>query len=95
MSNSSKPPPPSERAAEIVNKIPSSPGLITKAGTALLGTGAIATAISQELYVVNEETVLLVATLIFFTFLAKVSLLMLPAASSLTDVPRAVHSRAV
>jgi len=68
----SNPPPPAERASEIINKLPSSPNLITKTGTAILGTGLAATAISQELYVVNEETVLLVGSIIFFTYLAKV-----------------------
>ncbi|KIK57016.1 hypothetical protein GYMLUDRAFT_770894 [Collybiopsis luxurians FD-317 M1] len=69
--SSSNPPPPSERASEIVNKLPSSPNLITKTGTALLGTGLAAAAISQELYVVNEETILLVGSAIFLAFMAK------------------------
>jgi F-type H+-transporting ATPase subunit b len=72
MASSSQPTPPEERAAEIVNKLPSSPNLITKTGTAILGTGLAATAISQELYVVNEETIILIASAMFFTFLAKV-----------------------
>ncbi len=63
---------PDAKASEIINKLPSSPGLLTKTGTAILGTGLTAAAISQELYVVNEETVLLVGSAIFFTFLAKV-----------------------
>lgn len=67
------PPPPSERASEIIEKLPSSPSLITKTGTALLGTGLIATAISQELYVVNEESIVLIASLIVFTYLGKVN----------------------
>lgn len=67
-------PPPEKKAEEIINKLPSSPNLITKTGTALLGTGLAAAAISQELYVVNEETVLLVASAIFFTYVAKVRL---------------------
>jgi len=65
-------PPPSERASELIEKLPSSPNLITKTGTALLGAGAIAAAISQELYVVNEETIVLVASAIVFTYIAKV-----------------------
>ncbi|KAF8997856.1 hypothetical protein BDQ17DRAFT_835656 [Cyathus striatus] len=69
---SSSNPPPEEKAAELVNKLPSSPGLITKTGTALLGTGAVAAAISQELYVVNEETILLVGSIILFTYLGKI-----------------------
>ena len=66
------PPPPAERAAELIDKLPSSPNLITKTGTALLGSGLLAAAISHELYVVNEETVVAVGSLIFFTYLAKV-----------------------
>ncbi|TFK59202.1 ATP synthase [Pluteus cervinus] len=72
LATSSNPPPPAERASEIIEKLPSSPNLITKTGTALLGTGLAATAISQELYVVNEETVLLVGSIILFTYLGKV-----------------------
>jgi len=63
--------PPAERASEILDKVPSSPGLVTKTGAAVLGTGALATAISQELYVVNEETIILVGTLIMFGIIAK------------------------
>ncbi|KIL69049.1 hypothetical protein M378DRAFT_157284 [Amanita muscaria Koide BX008] len=72
MASSSNPPPPAERASEIVNKLPSSPNLITKTGTALLGTGLAAAAISQELYVVNEESIILIASVIVFTYIAKV-----------------------
>ena len=64
--------PPAERAAELVDKLPSSPNLITKTGSVVLGTGLLATAISQELYVVNEETVILGGFLILATFIAKV-----------------------
>ncbi|KAJ4473320.1 hypothetical protein C8J55DRAFT_137100 [Lentinula edodes] len=69
--SSSNPPPPSERASEIINKLPSSPNLITKTGTALLGTGLAAAAISQELYVVNEETIVLIGSAMFLAFMAK------------------------
>ena len=71
-SSSSNPPPPAERAAEIIDKLPSHPSLITKTGTAILGSGLLATAISQELYVFNEETVIAVGYLILFTYIAKV-----------------------
>ncbi|KAF8159283.1 hypothetical protein B0H34DRAFT_397555 [Crassisporium funariophilum] len=71
-SMATNPPNPSERASEIVEKLPSSPGLITKTGTALLGTGLAAAAISQELYVVNEETIVLVASIIVFTYIGKI-----------------------
>ena len=74
-SSSSNPPPPAERAAEIVDKLPSHPNLITKTGTAILGSGLLATAISQELYVFNEETVIAVGYLILFGYIAKVCVL--------------------
>jgi F-type H+-transporting ATPase subunit b len=73
-SSSSNPPPPAERAAEIVEKLPSHPSLITKTGTAILGSGLLATAISQELYVFNEETVIAVGYIILFAYIAKVRL---------------------
>lgn len=74
MASSSNPPPPSERASELIEKLPSSPGLITKTGSAILGTGLIATAISQELYVMNEETVIAVGFIILAGFIGKVRL---------------------
>ncbi|KAL1738449.1 hypothetical protein HDZ31DRAFT_78356 [Schizophyllum fasciatum] len=64
-------PPPEKRAEEIINNLPAKPSLVTKTGTALLGTGLAAAAISQEIYVVNEESILLAGTIILFTFLAK------------------------
>jgi len=73
-SSPSNPPPPAERAAEIIDKLPSHPSLITKTGTAILGSGLLATAISHELYVFNEETVIAVGYLILFTYIAKVRL---------------------
>jgi len=71
-SMATNPVPPSKRAEEIIEKLPSSPSLITKTGTALLGTGLIAAAISQELYVVNEESIVLIASLIVFTYIGKI-----------------------
>jgi F-type H+-transporting ATPase subunit b len=73
-SSPSNPPPPAERAAEIIDKLPSHPSLITKTGTAILGSGLLATAISQELYVFNEETVIAVGYIILFAYIAKVRL---------------------
>ncbi|PCH36452.1 ATP synthase [Wolfiporia cocos MD-104 SS10] len=70
MSSSSNPPP-AERASELINKMPSSPGLITKTGSVILGTGLLATAISQELYVLNEETVIFAGFVILATFIGK------------------------
>lgn len=66
--------PPAEKASEIINSVPSS-SLATKTGTVVLGTGLMAAAISQELYVVNEETVVLVGTAILFAYIGKVILL--------------------
>ncbi|KAI0249674.1 hypothetical protein BJV78DRAFT_1225278 [Lactifluus subvellereus] len=71
MASSSNPPPPAERAGEIIDKLPSHPSLITKTGTAILGSGLLATAISQELYVFNEETVIAVGYFILFAYIAK------------------------
>ncbi|KAG6812044.1 hypothetical protein H0H92_004628 [Tricholoma furcatifolium] len=65
-------PPPEQRASEVIDKLPSSPGILSKTGSAILGTGLAATAISQELYVVNEESIILIASIIFFTYLGKV-----------------------
>ncbi|EIN06200.1 hypothetical protein PUNSTDRAFT_91008 [Punctularia strigosozonata HHB-11173 SS5] len=63
--------PPAEKASELINNLPSSPGLVTKTGSVVLGTGLLATAISQELYVLNEETVLAVGFAILATFIAR------------------------
>jgi F-type H+-transporting ATPase subunit b len=65
-------PPPAERANDLMEKLPSKPSLITKTGTALLGTGVLATAISQELYVLNEESVLLAGTFILLTYIGSI-----------------------
>ncbi|TDL26642.1 ATP synthase [Rickenella mellea] len=64
--------PPAERASNIINSMPSSPNLITKTGTVVLGTGLTAAAISQELYVVNEETLIAVGFFVLLTYIAKV-----------------------
>jgi hypothetical protein len=66
--------PPAEKASEIINKLPSSPNLVTKTGTVILGSGLVATAISQELYVMNEETVIAVGFFLLLTFIAKACL---------------------
>lgn len=65
--------PPSEKASELINKLPSQPGFVSKTGTAILGSGLIAAAISQELYVFNEETVILAGYAILFAYIGKVS----------------------
>jgi F-type H+-transporting ATPase subunit b len=59
---------PDEKAAAIIDKVPST-SLFTKTGGVILGTGLTAAAISSELYVVTEETVLAVG---FFVILAAV-----------------------
>ena len=66
--------PPAERASEIIDKLPSSPNLLTKTGSVILGSGLVATAISQELYVMNEETVIAVGFFLLVGFIAKVSI---------------------
>ena len=63
--------PPAEKASEIINKLPSSPNLVTKTGTVILGSGLAAAAISQELYVMNEETVIAVGFFLLLGFIAK------------------------
>ncbi|KIM34488.1 hypothetical protein M408DRAFT_325882 [Serendipita vermifera MAFF 305830] len=63
-------PPPAERANELLEAVPTS-NIVTKTGAVVLGTGLAATAISQELYVVNEETVVLAGFLILATFIAR------------------------
>jgi F-type H+-transporting ATPase subunit b len=87
-SSSPNPPPPAERAAEIIDKLPSHPSLITKTGTAILGSGLLATAISQELYVFNEETVIAVGYFVLFAYIAKVRQFLPP-----PPLPRLVPQR--
>ncbi|EJU03782.1 ATP synthase [Dacryopinax primogenitus] len=62
--------PPAERASAIIDALPGN-SLITKTGSVVLGTGLAAAAISQELYVVNEETVVAVGFLILLTALGR------------------------
>jgi F-type H+-transporting ATPase subunit b len=64
-------PPPDQRASEIIDSLPSSPSLVTKTGSVILGTGLLATAISQELYVLNEETVVLAGSFVLLVTIAK------------------------
>jgi hypothetical protein len=67
----SNPPPPAERGAEITDKLRSHPSLVTKPGTAILGNGLLAMAISQELYVFNEGTVIAVGYFILVACIAQ------------------------
>ncbi|UZJ54825.1 hypothetical protein CBS101457_004145 [Exobasidium rhododendri] len=61
---------PESRATAILDILPGN-SLVSKTGWVTLGTGLSAVAISQELYVANEETVLLVGFLIFATYIGK------------------------
>lgn len=62
--------PPAERANSLINALPGN-SLVSKTGFVVLSTGALATAISQELYVVNEETVVLAGSIAIFAYIAK------------------------
>ncbi|KAJ9098029.1 hypothetical protein QFC20_006060 [Naganishia adeliensis] len=62
-------PTPGEKAASIINSVPST-SLFTKTSGVLLGTGLTAAAISTELYVANEETVLAVGFLVILAAIA-------------------------
>ena len=73
LATSPEKPAPAERASELINKMPSSPNVITKTGAVVLSTGLLATAISQELYVVNEETIVAAGFFILVGYLTKVS----------------------
>ncbi|KAI6138713.1 ATP synthase [Pisolithus tinctorius] len=81
--------PPSERASEVTNPLLSSPNLIAETGTAILeitnpllsspngtailNTGVPAMATSQEVSVVNEETVAMAGTFVLLAYIAKVN----------------------
>jgi F-type H+-transporting ATPase subunit b len=68
-SNSSSRQDPKDRAAAIINSVPSS-SLASKTGTIVLGTGIAAAAISTELFVINEEVVVLGSFAILAAFIA-------------------------
>ena len=57
-------PSPEARASSILDALPGN-SLVSKTGWVTLGTGLTAVAISKEIYVANEETVILVGSLIF------------------------------
>lgn len=57
-------PSPEARASSILDSLPGN-SLVSKTGWVTLGTGLTAVAISKEIYVANEETVILVGSLIF------------------------------
>ncbi|KZT56850.1 ATP synthase [Calocera cornea HHB12733] len=62
--------PPAERASAIIDALPGN-SLVTKTGTVILGTGLTAAAISQELYVVNEETIVAIGFIILLTAIGR------------------------
>ncbi|KZV82150.1 ATP4, subunit B of the stator stalk of mitochondrial F1F0 ATP synthase [Exidia glandulosa HHB12029] len=64
-------PSPAERASQIIESAPSSGSLVTKTGSIVLGTGLVAAAISQEIYVVNGETVIAAGFFIIVALVAK------------------------
>lgn len=62
--------PPAEKASSIIDSLPGN-SVVSKTGFVVLSTGALATAISQELYVVTEETIVLAGFIGIFTVIAK------------------------
>ncbi|KAF8596881.1 hypothetical protein BDV93DRAFT_610667 [Ceratobasidium sp. AG-I] len=63
-------PPPEQRANALIDALPGN-SLVSKTGSVVLGTGIAAAAISQEIYVVNEETIVLIGTAIIFTLIGR------------------------
>ncbi|PAV19719.1 ATP synthase [Pyrrhoderma noxium] len=63
--------PPAERASQLINSVPSN-SFASKTGTIVIGTGLAAAAISQELYVINEEAVVLAGFAILATYIGKI-----------------------
>lgn len=61
---------PEKRASALLDLLPGN-SLISKTSWVTLGTGISALAISKELYVANEETVVLAGFLIFATLVGK------------------------
>ena len=63
-------PAPETRASALIDMLPGN-SIVSKTTWVTVGTGLSALAISKELYVANEETVILVAFLIFATFIGR------------------------
>lgn len=61
---------PEAKASSLLDILPGN-SLVSKTGWVTLGTGLSALAISKELYVANEETVILVGFLIFATLVGR------------------------
>lgn len=65
-------PAPAEKASSIIDSLPGN-SLVSKTGSVVLGSGITAAAISSELYVVNEESLLAIGSLILFAYIAKIA----------------------
>ncbi|TIB13179.1 hypothetical protein E3P92_02361 [Wallemia ichthyophaga] len=65
-------PAPAEKASSIIDSLPGN-SLVSKTGSVVLGSGLTAAAISSELYVVNEESLLAIGSLILFAYIAKIA----------------------
>lgn len=63
-------PSPEAKASSIIDSLPGN-SLLAKTGYITVGTGLSAVAISKELYVANEETVILAGFLVFATLVGK------------------------
>ncbi|KDN43667.1 putative H+-transporting two-sector ATPase chain b precursor, mitochondrial [Tilletiaria anomala UBC 951] len=63
-------PSPEAKASSLLDALPGN-SLISKTGWVTLGTGATALAVSNELYVANEETVIAVGFLVFATLVGR------------------------
>lgn len=63
-------PSPEAKASSLIDSLPGN-SLLSKTGWITVGTGLSAAAISKELYVANEETVILAGFLIFATIMGK------------------------
>ncbi|TIB75878.1 hypothetical protein E3Q22_01601 [Wallemia mellicola] len=68
----SQKPAPAEKASSLIDSLPGN-SVVSKTGSVVLGTGLTAAAISQELYVVNEESILAIGSLILFAYIAKIA----------------------
>ena len=64
-------PNPEAKAASIIDSLPGN-SLVSKTTWVTLGAGATAFAVSNELYVANEETVILAGFVIFVSLLSRV-----------------------
>ena len=68
----SQKPAPAEKASSIIDALPGN-SVVSKTGSVVLGSGLTAAAISSELYVVNEESLLALGSVILFAYIAKIA----------------------